>query len=458
MTTRVALGLAYCLALTSCQRREEDDFGLRSAGAATVFDTTRDAFSLPLPDLSSERRRAFFVGNAFFNENWVTAPASAESHDGLGPLFNSRSCSGCHFKDGRSAPPPEGQPMSTMLLRVSLPVPDVHGAPLPDPAYGDQIQGAAIPSVEREADVFVEYETLSGAFADGERYELRRPSYRFENLAYGPLDPETRRSGRVAPALLGVGLLEAIAESDLESLADPDDHDRDGISGRVNRVWDASSKRQSLGRFGWKAEQPSLLQQVAGAFLGDMGLTTSLFSEENCSLAQKACSERPNGGTPEVSDEILRAMVLYVRALAVPARRDVESEAVLEGQALFRSVGCASCHTPTHTTSATAALPELVRLEIHPYTDLLLHDLGPELADQRPVFEASGSEWRTPPLWGLGLLSKVNGHTTLLHDGRARSTSEAILWHGGEAEGSRRAFVRMSRAERRSLVAFVESL
>jgi CxxC motif-containing protein (DUF1111 family) len=458
MTKQGVLLLATWFVLVDCQRREDDDRGLRSAGAATVFDTTRDAFSLPLPELSPERRRTFFVGNAFFNENWVIAPASAESHDGLGPLFNARSCSGCHFKDGRSTPPPAGQPMSTLLLRVSLPGRDPNGAPLPDPNYGDQIQGAAIPSIEREADVFVDYETASGEYADGERYELRRPSYRIENLVYGPLAADLQRSGRVAPALPGLGLLEAIPEADLEAAADPDDHDRDGISGRVNRVWDASQKRHVPGRFGWKAEQPTLLRQVAGAFLGDMGLTSSLFAEENCSPAQHTCRERPNGGAPEVSDEIMKAMVLYMRALAVPARRDVEDVAVTEGQALFRSAGCAHCHTPTLTTSETTELPELARLEIHPYTDLLLHDLGPGLADHRPVFEASGSEWRTPPLWGLGLLSKVNGHTTQLHDGRARSTSEAILWHGGEAAAAQRAFLQMSRAERRSLVAFVESL
>jgi CxxC motif-containing protein (DUF1111 family) len=457
MTKSATLGLTCWLALTGCGNRDTSQLELRTAGAATVFDTTRDAFSLPLPELAPERRRAFFVGSAFFNENWVIAPASAESHDGLGPLYDARSCSACHFKDGRSAPPPEGQPMSTMLLRVSLPARDPFGAPLPHPVYGDQIQGAAIPSVEREADVFIDYETVSGTFADGERYELRRPSYRIENLGYGPITSDVQRSGRVAPALLGMGLLEAVGDADLEAYADPEDRDGDGISGRTNRVWDASRARHSVGRFGWKAEQPSLLQQVAAAFLGDMGLVTSLFREENCSAAQTACQERPSGGAPEVSDEILNAMVLYVRSLAVPARRDLEDESVQDGQVLFEKSGCASCHRPSFKTGSTPVLPELARIEIHPYTDLLLHDLGPELADQRPVYGASGSEWRTPPLWGLGLLSKVNGHTTLLHDGRARSTTEAILWHGGEAARARRAFVEMSRSERRSLVAFVES-
>ncbi len=429
-----------------------------AAGSATVTDATRDAFSLPVPSLTPEHRAAFFVGNSLFNRSWVAAPASVESRDGLGPLFNARSCSGCHFKDGRSRPPEPGEPMRTMLLRVSIAGRGPHGAPLPDPTYGDQIQGSANSGVPAEGDVVIRYAAVRGAFADGQPYELTRPEYRIDHPGYGAPAPGLLQSPRVAPAMIGLGLLEAVPEHTLREREDPGDANHDGISGRANIVWDVRRNAEALGRFGWKAEQPTVEQQSAGAFLGDLGVTSSLFPDQACTPAETRCNEQPNGGSPEVSDELLRNVVLYARTLGVPARRRGDDTTVHDGEALFQRAGCAACHAPMLHTGPFAAVPELQNQEIHPYTDLLLHDLGDGLADGRPTFGADGREWRTAPLWGIGLLRTVNEHTRLLHDGRARGSSEAILWHDGEARSAREAYTRMSRSERQALLAFLDSL
>ena len=447
---------ALGLLATGC--RCSNSSGTAAAGTATVVDSTRDAFSLPAPSLTEQHRARFFVGNSLFNRSWVVAPASLESRDGLGPLFNARSCSGCHFKDGRSRPPESGQPLRTVVLRVSIPGRGAHGAPLPDPNYGDQIQGSATAGVPAEGDVIVTYARVRGAFADGQPFELLKPEYRIERPAYGAPPGDLLTSPRVAPALIGLGLLEAVPEGTVRQREDPDDANHDGISGRANLVWDIRRSTPSLGRFGWKAEQPTVEQQSASAFVADLGVTSALFTDEGCTLAQQLCKEQPNGGSPELSDELLRDVALYARTLAVPARRGGDERTVREGEALFARAACSECHTPTLRTGAFRAVPELEEQEIHPYTDLLLHDLGEGLADGRPTFGADGREWRTAPLWGIGLLRTVNEHTRLLHDGRARDPSEAILWHDGEARNAREAFSRMTRDERGALLAFLDSL
>ncbi len=411
-----------------------------ATGQITVDDASREAFTRPMPNLQSERRTPFFVGNSFFNQNWIAAPASTAGREGLGPLFNARSCSSCHFKDGRSAAPLEDQPFTTTILRISLPG---HGAPVADPVYGDQIQGTALPGVHAEAEVRVTYEIITGTFPDGETYSLRRPKYRLENPGYGPVSADLLMSARVAPAIIGLGLLERVP---LDK-GDPEDQNQDGISGRVNRVHDGA-----IGRFGWKAEQATVASQVAGAFQGDMGLTTHLRQEENHTAKQDPHLE--NGGSPEVSEKIFDSVVYYCSTLAVPAPR----KASARGRQLFTQLQCAACHTPELTTTISPDFPELSEQTIQPYTDLLLHDLGEELNDHRPVFAASGSEWRTPPLWGIGLIPKVNGHSFLLHDGRARNLTEAILWHGGEAKNSQEKFRALPKADRQALIEFIESL
>jgi CxxC motif-containing protein (DUF1111 family) len=389
----------------------------------------------------------------------VTAPSSTTGLDGLGPTFNASSCSSCHFKDGRGAPPAgPDEPFLGLLLRLSIPGQDAHGGPLDEPAYGGQFNHRAILGVPAEGTSAVAYEEVPGAFADGTPYSLRRPTYRLADLAFGPIDPAVLLSPRTAPFMIGLGLLEAVDEAAILALADEDDADGDGISGRPNRVWDPKTQRTVLGRFGWKANQAGVEQQNAGAFLGDLGITSALHPAENCPPAQTACAAAPSGGAPELDADKLDEVTYYARLLAVPARRDFEDPEVLRGKALFRDAGCAACHVPVLVTSALDGFPELAGQTIRPFTDLLLHDLGEDLADGRPDFLAGGREWRTPPLWGIGLIGVVNDHTLLLHDGRARGFAEAILWHGGEAERAREAFRTLGASDRAALIRFLESL
>ena len=429
-----------------------------SGGAATVQATTRQAFGQPLPHLTADQETRFFVGNSFFNRNWVSAPASTTARDGLGPMFNARSCSACHLHDGRGRPPAPGEEMLSMLVRLSVPGQDSRHGVVPEPVYGDQFNGFAVPGVPPEGRALVTYEEMPGAYEDGEPFSLRRPTYTFSDLQYGPMHPDTLLSPRVAPAMVGLGLLEAVPESALLALADPHDADGDGISGRPNRVWDKAQQRTVVGRFGWKSNQPSVAQQVGGAFLGDIGITSPLFPDENCTPAAVACRQASNGGSPELPERLFAHVVFYSRTLAVPARRNTQLLQVRRGRKLFDDAQCNACHTPSLETGAVPGLPDLSGQVIHPYTDLLLHDMGDGLADNRPDFEASGFEWRTPPLWGIGLLETVNRHTFLLHDGRARDLAEAILWHGGEAEESKEYFRRMPRSDREALLQFLNSL
>ena len=309
-----------------------------------------------------------------------------------------------------------------------------------------------------EARVELEWKEISGQFVDGTRYSLRKPEIKLADLAYGPLPPDIRLSARVAPALIGVGLLDSVPVESLAQLCDPDDENADGISGRLNRVWDCAAGQYVAGRFGWKAEQPNVRQQVAAAFLGDVGITSSLFPDSPLSELQRANIQKPTGGDPEVTDEILDLVTFYCKTLAVPARRLHDHAMIRQGEQLFNQARCNVCHVETLKTGQDELFPELSHQTIHPYTDLLLHDMGPGLADDRPVFEASGSEWRTPPLWSIGLVYQVNRHNNFLHDGRARSIAEAILWHGGEAEESKNTFVKMNQEQRRKLLAFIKSL
>ena len=429
-----------------------------SGGDTTAFTTTRNAFGLSARNLDTLERRTFAVGNSFFRQNWVTAPASTEARDGLGPTFNALSCSSCHLLDGRGKPPDgpdDGE--RGLLLRLSIPGAGPHGGPLPEPVYGGQLQDRAIVGVPIEGEFIIVYQEMPGVFADGEPYSLRRPTYQFRKLAFGAMNTETLVSPRVAPAVVGMGLLEAIPEADILSAADPDDADGDGISGRVNMVWDERKRAMSLGRFGWKSNVPTVEQQTAGAFLGDLGVTSELFPEENCTGPQEDCMDAPNGGSPEIGEKRLADVVFYTQTLAVPAMRDIRDPQVQKGAQVFVQAGCAVCHTPQHTTGPHE-IEALSSQTIYPYTDLLLHDMGPELADGRPDFGADGQEWRTPPLWGIGLVETVNGHTMFLHDGRARNLTEAILWHGGEGAAARDAFKALTKEEREALIRFLNSL
>ncbi len=429
----------------------------RLGGSSTIFDTSFNAFEHPMAGLPREKELLFHVGNSFFEQNWVTAPASTTARDGVGPLLNSRSCAGCHLKDGRGRPPQAGETGTGLLLRLSIPGETVTGAPLPEPTYGGQLQDGAIEGVEVEGQFVIDYVERPGTFADGTPYSLREPTYRLTDLAYGELHPDVMVSPRVANQVIGLGLLAAIPEATLLALADEHDADGDGISGRPNMVYNRVTGENEIGRFGWKANQPTLLQQSADAFLGDMGITTDLLLAQDCTAVQHNCIAAPTGGDPEIERDDLEKVALYIETLAVPAQRMPQDKTVLRGMGEFLAAGCGSCHTPELTTGDHTLAP-LANQTIRPFTDLLLHDMGAGLADGRPDFLATGSEWRTPPLWGIGLFETVNGHTFYLHDGRARNLTEAILWHGGEATAARDAFLNLPQAARDALIAFLESL
>lgn len=463
----LALGLSACDDAPRFTKAEPGE--ARSGGAATVRKTDQNSFSLPSANLPPSRRVDFSVGNSFFRSPWVIAPSTTTARDGLGPLFNTNACQGCHIKDGRGHPPPPDAPNAvSMLVRLSIPDAPQYArlieqvGVVPEPVYGGQFQDMAIPGVAPEGKVRVDYTPVLVRFKDGTEVELRKPVLQFTQLGYGPMHPDTRFSARVAPPMIGLGLLEAIPEEAILANAAAQAKEKNGINGRPNRVWDDAQQKTVMGRFGWKAGQPNLNQQNVHAFSGDMGLTTSLRPFDDCTDAQIACKQAPNGngpdGEPEVSDNILRLVLFYTRNLAVPARRGVNDAQVLAGKNLFFQAGCQSCHTPKYTTAANAAEPELANQVIRPYSDLLLHDMGEGLADNRTEFQASGRDWRTPPLWGIGLTQAVSGHTQFLHDGRARNLLEAVLWHGGEARAAQQQVLSFNAEQRAALLAFLNSL
>jgi CxxC motif-containing protein (DUF1111 family) len=427
-------------------------------------DTTRaiegkTAFTFPAANIQEKHQRDFFFGNRLFNTNWVVAPASVKSFDGLGPLFNRVSCSGCHTQDGRGRPPlTADEPMNSMLIRLSIPDAKSPNGAVPHPVYGDQLSDHGNKDVPPEGTPRVSYETVRGAYGDGTPFELLKPSYTIENPGYGALPADLMISPRVANQVIGLGLLEAVPDETLLALADPDDKNADGISGKANRVPHPQSGEVMIGRFGWKANQPDLPAQNASAAIGDIGLTNPLFKSEHCTPAQDKCVLAFVAPELDISDKFFGKLNLYTRLIAVPAQRSANNPTVKKGNELFNKFGCAACHVSTMKTGPDTILPELANQTFHPFTDLLLHDMGEALADSRPDFEATGREWRTPPLWGLGLIETVNGHNRFLHDGRARGFAEAILWHGGEGEAAKEAFRNASNEERDALVKFLGSL
>lgn len=446
-----------------------DALGERTGGDTTVFATGANAFSFPLANLSDVERTRFSIGNSFFRRNWVEAPSSTLARDGLGPHFIARSCGGCHVQDGRGAPPElrkglAEQPVG-LLMRLSVPGVGEHGDVLPEPTYGGQFNNSAIQGVKPEGRVAIRYKAIKGRFADGTGYTLQQPLYRLEDLAYGPLAKNAMIGPRIAPQIAGVGLLDAIPEADILGNARDQAALAGPVKGQPNRVWDAFAGEMRVGRFGWKANVASVAHQTAGAFKGDIGITSARFPDEACTAAQKDCLAAPRGGhgeVPEIDDITFGNVVFYQSTLAPAARREPASAQVLKGQGLFAQAQCTACHRPSYTTGEgpfpALTSRSLAGQRIWPYTDLLLHNMGPALADGRPDFLADGQQWKTPPLWGVGLIRDVNGHQRLLHDGRARGTLEAVLWHGGEAESAKQKVLRMSRSERDALVKFVDSL
>lgn len=449
---------------SSCQKNDDGYTPLMaeegeefSGGETTIFDTSHDAFGFKASNLNRSDDANFGTGNSLFRQNWVTAPASTTARDGLGPFFNSRSCSGCHFKDGKGRPPAfDGELSHGLLLRLSIPGTTITGANIPEPTYGGQLQDGSILGVTIEAGFSVTYTTIPVIYPDGTNVSLRKPKYTITDLAYGEMAPNVRISPRIAPIMIGLGLLEAVPESTLLNFADEFDTNNDGISGKLNYVWNVETQSTVVGRFGWKSNMPTVKQQIAGAFAGDMGITSSLFPDENCPTGVN-CDDIANGGTPEIPDENLNKVAFYSSVLAVPARRNVDDQNILEGKDLFNKANCTACHIPKMKTT-NHSIAALENQTIRPYTDLLLHDMGDDLADNTPDFLANGNEWRTPPLWGIGIVETVSDHTTMMHDGRARNIEEAILWHGGEALDSKNAFMAYTAPERNLLLEFINSL
>ena len=449
-------------------------FEANPAGAATVrARDTADAFSQASANMPFDQEMNFKLGNALFRKTWVAAPASTLASDGLGPVYNARACQDCHLKDGRGHPPET--PYDTrvsMFLRLSIPGgPTPEGiadwiATSPDPTYGTQLQDLAAPGQAAEGRMEIIWTETPVTLADGTIVSLRAPTYTFSDPAYGPPHANILLSPRIAPQMIGLGLLEAIPAADILALADPDDANGDGVSGRPQIVPSAEFGTPMLGRFGLKAGTPTIKEQTASAFSGDMGLSTTLFPNPwgDCTSAQPACVDAPHGQEPgirnglEVDAETLDLVTFYSRNLGVPERRNVDDPQVLKGKEVFYALGCQSCHQPKFVTHRLDGQPEQSFQLIWPYSDFLLHDMGPGLADNRPEGRATGSEWRTPPLWGIGLTKAVSGHTQFLHDGRARSLLEAVLWHGGEAEAQRDAVLNLSTDERDALLAFLGSL
>lgn len=435
-----------------------------------------NAFSNSSGNMPFKRELDFKVGNGIFRKLWVSSPSSTTSSDGLGPIFNSRSCQRCHLKDGRGHPPEANFPdddATSMFLRLSIPPQTAEQKKqlaarrinvVPEPTYGTQLQDFSIQGIDAEGKMHIEYEDMPFTFPDGEKATLRKPSYSVSQPAYGALHRETMISPRVANPMIGLGLLEAIPEQDIRALADPEDQNGDGISGRPNEVWSLIENKVMLGRFGWKAGAPNVKEQSAAAFEGDIGISNPLArrASGDCTPKQPKCLAAINGNSAkegvEAGEKFLDLVTFYSQNLAVPRRRNVSDPDVLAGKKLFHETGCVTCHHPGFTTGELKGQPHLSGQKIWPYTDMLLHDMGEGLADNRPEGVANGREWRTPPLWGIGLTKIVNGHELFLHDGRARGLVEAILWHGGEAKASRDAFTQLTKQERAQLIAFVKSL
>ncbi len=443
------------LSLVMCRKAvpfAEEDYDERLTGGwATVFDETSKAFSHAVDGLTGRDLRMHELGDASFEQTFVSAPSPV--NNGLGPIFNNVSCISCHHNDGKGIPT-VATPTSSLLFRISTNGRDAFGGPVPVAGYGNQIQDLSIFGKIPEAKVDIRYEEFTVAYADGEQVSLRKPVYELRQT-YSTISGTYALSPRLAPPVFGLGLLENIPESTLIYYADEQDADGDGISGKINYVYNPETKRREPGRFGLKANTPTLRVQVAGAYHQDMGITNAVFPVE--SSWQQPQLDALNDD-PELPDSLLHAVVFYVQTLAVPARRNVADPVVKQGKLLFAQAKCSGCHIPEMETGVNLQIPQLSHQRIQPYTDLLLHDMGEGLADGYNDFLANGKEWKTLPLWGIGLFEKTNGTPYYLHDGRARSLEEAILWHGGEAEQSKNAFLKMSRAERNALIRFVRSL
>jgi CxxC motif-containing protein (DUF1111 family) len=471
----LAAGLALAPSAAWLEPADEVPVRALSGGQLSVADASPSAYTHPATGLEAKQLELFALGHRMFNNRWAFFWFE-NAEFGRGPTSNAQACTTCHRNNGRGltagAPlpviGPDGdvrdhhitvpfEPAPNLVVRISVEGEDPHGGPKPHPHYGDQLQTFGVQGVlPAEGRFDVQWREQLVTLADGEQVTLRAPTLALSQLAYGPLGEDAMIGLRLAPPLIGLGLLEAIPEETIVQLAAR--APVAGIRGRVNRVWDESQGKTVLGRFGLKANHGSIREQVAAAFFNDIGLSTPVYPEQNCPAIQKGCEELMAAGRPEITPLRLAATELYIRALMVPVRRQVDDPQIRRGEQLFVEAHCAVCHVPELKTGEFPQMPQLAGQTIQPFTDLLLHDMGEGLADGRPDYLAGGSEWRTPPLWGIGLSETVNGAAAFLHDGRARNLKEAILWHGGEAQASREAFRKLVREDREALIAFLKSL
>ena len=446
-TVKYLVPLLLTLLLFSCSETRKPDLASRF-----TQDTSKHALTHPIGGMDNNTTDRFILGKSFFRIPWVEAPSATTARDGLGPLFSANTCIACHPGNGAGiAVRQDGRVDRSLVMRLGLErrPDDPRTGFLPDPVYGAQLSINAVHGVAYEGRPTVRYRDRNGTYPDGTLYTLHVPRYALESLNYGPLSPDTHAAAHLAPALVGLGALERIPEAAIIAYEDPEDRDGDGISGRANRVYSPRTNRMELGRFTWKAGAPSVRFQVANAMHNDMGLTTTLYPGENCTGAQHACQDAPRGRHPiDVPDIRLDAVTFYVTSLRIPKQRNPAANA--EGAALFSGVGCAKCHVPGYETDDG--------MTIHPYSDLLLHDMGAPLSDGHRTFRAGPSEFRTPPLWGAGLRGKISAQARYLHDGRARTLEEAVLWHGGEAATVKRNFMALEADARKKLLRFVGSL
>lgn len=413
-----------------------------------ITDATTQAFTRPYAGLSTGQLEEHRKGDAAFEAIFV---AGAGIQGGLGPLFHTNSCVVCHAADGRGSAPLAGEVPVGVLLRTSMA--GVLGqAPLPVAGFGGQLQPRAVAGEVPEVRIDVAWIDSDHVLPDGERIPMRRPAWTVRGTSV-PFPSGALVGARLAPPVFGLGALEAVDDLEILRLEDSKDRDGDGISGRANRIATAGGGTV-IGRFGWKANTPDLLTQAAAAYRNDMGITNHIFPTEPCKGYRASCDDHP----VEVDSATLAAVAFYTRSLAAPVRRRTNDPQVLRGEGLFKEFGCAQCHVPELPYSAGRLLPTAPAGKARAFTDLLLHDMGEDLADGRPDHSAEGREWRTAPLWGIGLTEMVHGKLELLHDGRARSFEEAILWHGGEAERSKQLWRQASSGDRKAMVAYLRSL
>jgi CxxC motif-containing protein (DUF1111 family) len=448
--------LVLIVTLSQCRKAEpfeEEQYDERmSGGAQTAFDGTSRAFTHEFTGMGEYDLAMYGAGDAGFEQAFLTAPANY--NNGLGPAFNNVSCVSCHHNDGIGVPT-AGEAQSSLLMRISFPGTDAHGGAVPVPGYGTQVQDKAVFGKEPEAKVNISYTYLQNYFADGEMYELRQPAYTLTEL-HTPINGSYLLSPRLAPPVFGLGLLESIPEEQITALADVHDADHDGISGKPNYVWNPFAGRKELGRFGLKLNTATILVQVAAAYNNDIGVTSYVFKNETTQGQLNQSDDIADD--PEIADSVLNSVKFYCQTLQVPGRRNISDPQVIRGKQVFNEAKCGNCHHANFTTAVNMAFPCMSNQRIHPYTDMLLHDMGPGLADNRPDFDADGNEWRTSPLWGVGLFEAVNYPAYYLHDGRARTLTEAIMWHGGEAQQSKQMVEQLSKDDRAALIKFLRSL